>query len=220
MPRTARLVVPGYPHHVTQRGIRGYKTFFDTLDYLTYIELLKDSRRTANVSIWAYCLMPNHVHLILVPEAKDGLAKLLRQVHSRYALKVNSTRGWKGHLWQERFYSAVMDEDHVLAALRYVELNPVRAGICAKAEDWRWSSVHANLGNRHDELVDVEATHDLVPEWRTFLGEEFPSAIQDSLRKSTRTGRPAGDDGFIDQLERETGKSIHSRKRGRRSPHD
>jgi len=215
MPRTARLVVPTYPHHVTQRGIRGYKTFFSTLDYLTYLELLKESKRKADISIWAYCLMPNHVHLIVVPKVHDGLAKLLRQTHSRYALKVNSARGWKGHLWQERFYSTVMDEEHALAALRYVELNPVRAGLCARAEDWRWSSVHANLGKRDDELVDIKATLNLVSEWRTFLGEESPSAMQDSLRKSTRTGRPAGDDGFIDQLERETGKSLHRRRRGR-----
>lgn len=215
MPRTARLVVPGYPHHVTQRGIRGYKTFFDSLDYLTYLELLKASSRAVDVSIWAYCLMPNHVHLILVPEARDGLAKLLRRVHSRYALKVNSARGWKGHLWQERFYSTVMDESHAIAALRYVELNPVRAGLCAKAEDWRWSSVHANLGSRHDEIVDVAATRNLVSDWRIFLGRETPSATQDALRRSTRTGHPAGDAGFIDQLESEIGKSLRGKKRGR-----
>lgn len=220
MSRMARLVVPGYPHHVTQRGIRGYRTFFGALDYMTYLELLKDSRKTANVSIWAYCLMPNHVHLILVPETCDGLARLLRKVHSQYALRVNSTRGWKGHLWQERFYSTVMDEGHALAALRYVELNPVRAGLCSKAEDWPWSSVHANLGSHNDELVNVETTNALIPDWRIFLGEESPAAIQDALRKSTRTGRPAGDDAFIDKLERETGKSIRTKRRRRHSPND
>jgi len=212
MARMARLVVPGYPHHVTQRGIRGYKTFFSSLDYMTYLQLLKDAKETANVSIWAYCLMPNHVHLVLVPDACDALAKLLRKVHSQYALRVNAARGWKGHLWQERFYSTVMDEGHALAALRYVELNPVRAGLCSKADEWPWSSIHANLGNRHDELVSVDATHALVPDWRTFLGEKSPAAIQDTLRKSTRTGRPAGGDGFVDRLERETGKSIRTKK--------
>jgi len=218
MSRMARLVVPGYPHHVTQRGIRGYKTFFSRVDYMTYLQLLKDSNETANVSILAYCLMPNHVHLILVPEACNALAKLLRKAHSQYALRLNGARGWKGHLWQERFFSTVMDESHALAALRYVELNPVRAGLCSKAEEWPWSSVHANLGNSHNEIVDVEATHALVPDWREFLREKSPAAIQDALRKSTRTGRPAGDDGFIDKLERETGKSIRTKRQSRRSP--
>ena len=213
MPRMARIVVPGLPHHITQRGIRGYRTFFKTLDYLTYIELLKEFRRTSGVSIWAYCLMPNHIHVVAVPDAKDSLAKLFRQVHSRYALRTNGTHGWKGHLWQERYYSSVMDEAHTLAALRYVELNPVRAGLCKKPQEWRWSSIHSHIGTRQDEIVDTAATRKLVPDWRSFVHADCPAALQDSLRKSTRTGRPAGDDDFIDLLERKTGKTIPKRTR-------
>jgi putative transposase len=130
VPKFPRLVVPGYPHHVTQRGVRRQQTFFDDTDYRAYIELIKELKLAAGVDIWAYCLMPNHVHLIAVPKAEHGLATLFGTAHHRYAKRVNAIHDWRGHLWQERFYSVVMNESHSLAAMRYVELNPVRAGLC------------------------------------------------------------------------------------------
>jgi len=215
MPRFPRLVVPGYPHHITQRGIRRQQTFFDDADYRTYIELIKELKVKAGVDIWAYCLMPNHVHVVAVPKEKLSLARLFGQAHHRYAKRVNAIHDWRGHLWQERFYSVAMDETHTFAAIRYVELNPVRAGLCKRAESWPWSSAHGNLGLRHDDLIDRSALRDIVTDWQGFLGERDPPSLVDSLRHQTSTGRPSGDDRFIDALERKTGRRIRRHNPGR-----
>lgn len=214
MPKFPRLVVPGYPHHVTQRGIRRQQTFFDNSDYRAYIELIKELRVVAGVDIWAYCLMPNHVHLIAVPKAKHSLARLFGTAHHRYAKRVNAIRDWRGHLWQERFYSVVMDETHTLAAMRYVELNPVRAGLCGRAEEWNWSSARGNMGIRSDELIEDSVVRNIISDWGLFLAEDEKSGFINSLRKQTNTGRPSGDDLFIDVLERKTGRRIRRCKPG------
>jgi len=214
VPKFPRLVVPGYPHHVTQRGIRRQQTFFDDSDYRAYIELIKELKLVAGVDIWAYCLMPNHVHLIAVPKAKHSLASLFGTAHHRYAKRVNAIHDWRGHLWQERFYSVVMDETHTLAAMRYIELNPVRAGLCKRADEWPWSSVHRNLGNKGDEMIDDSEVRNIISDWKRFLAENEESAIINSLRTQTNSGRPSGDDQFIDVLERKTGRRIRRYKTG------
>lgn len=214
MPKFARLVVPGYPHHVTQRGSRKQRTFFDPSDYQAYTELLANLRKRVGVRIWSYCLMPNHVHVIAVPQNRRALAKLFGVVHQRYAKRVNADHGWRGHLWQARFFSAVMDESYALAAMRYVELNPVRAGLCDRPELWPWSSVHAHLGTRSDALVDSCSLINEIENWAEFLDECAPLDLIESLRSTTRTGRPAGNSEFIDRIESETGRRIHRRKPG------
>ena len=172
MPRMSRLVVPGYPHHITQRGNRRQQTFFGEADYRAYLSLIRKRMVAAGVEVWAYCLMPNHIHLVAVPARPESLAQLLRVVHHRHARRVNEAHGWSGHLWQERFRSFVMDETHLLAAVRYVELNPVRAGLCERAVDWPWSSVHAHEERASDGIVNVEPMLARVPNWRTYLGAE------------------------------------------------
>ena len=208
MPKFPRLVVPGYPHHVTQRGVRRQSTFFNDSDYEAYIQLVKALKVVAGVNILAYCLMPNHIHVIAVPEAKDSLARLFGAAHHRYAKRVNANHDWRGHLWQERFYSVVMDETHTLAAMRYVELNPVRAGLCDRADEWPWSSVHGNLGNKRDDMIDDSEVRNIVSNWQHFLSDDDQASLIDSLRKQTSTGRPTGDDHYIDMLERKTGRRI------------
>ena len=128
MARLARVVAPGLPHLVTQRGNRGQPTFFCDEDYRGYLELMGQWCGAHKVKIWAYCLMPNHVHLIAVPQSADGLARAIGEVHRRYTCMVNFREGWRGHLWQGRFASFVLDKPYLLTAARYVELNPVRAG--------------------------------------------------------------------------------------------
>ena len=123
MPRIPRLVVPGYPNHVTQRGNRRQKTFFNTQDYLAYLEFITAAKPKAGCEIWAYCLMPNHVHFVLVPQHRDSLALLFKDAHRRYTRRINFRENWRGHLWQERFHSFVMDEHHLNATVKYVELN-------------------------------------------------------------------------------------------------
>lgn len=217
MPRMARLVVPAYPHHVTQRGSRRQTTFFEDADYQMYMKLLCERKEKVGVEIWAYCLMPNHVHFVAVPESEDGLASMFGVVHHRYSMYANSKNGWRGHLWQERFYSSVMDEAHLVAAVRYIELNPVRAGLCSCAEHWRWSSVHAHLTGAPDMLVATTPMLQRVSDWRKFLVETGAKEQEEELWRQTKTGRPAGDKDFVRKLEELTGKRLGQRKPGPKS---
>jgi putative transposase len=210
----ARLVVPGYPHHVTQRGNRKQATFFCDDDYLEYLALLRRHQARAQLEILAYCLMPNHVHLVTVPGRPDSIAKLLRVTHHRYALRINARNDWQGHLWQERFHSFVMDEPHLLAAVRYIELNPVRAGLCRRPDQWRWSSVHAHLHERPDPIVNVAPMCDRIADWASFLRAADSGPSNDALREHTSTGRPAGDAAFIAELEALSGRRLHRLKPG------
>jgi len=143
MARMARVVVPGIPHHVTQRGARRQRVFFRQSDWGAYLDLLVKLSEAANTRILAYCLMPNHVHHALVPHDPGGLRRTLAETHRRYALMINRRNGWQGHLWQERFHSVPMDEAHLIATVRYIEYNPVRAGLCDRPEHWPWSSARA-----------------------------------------------------------------------------
>ena len=216
MARIARVVVPGYPHHVTQRGCRRQQTFFTADDYRYYLELLRCRKADAGISIWAYCLMPNHVHLVVVPETEQSLSRYLGPAHREYALEVNRRMGWQGHLWQERFHSFVMDERHLFAAVRYVEMNPVRASLCASAGDWPWSSASAHLSGRGDGLIAVEPMLERVGNWEDYLSMQAEETTDEDLRQHSRSGRPAGDDAFIDSLEVLTGRRLKRQKPGPR----
>ncbi|MGH6785983.1 MAG: transposase, partial [Novosphingobium sp.] len=162
MARLPRYVLPGVPHHVTQRGNRRERTFFEDGDYALYLDLLAQGAERHGVEVWSYCLMPNHVHIVAVPRDGDALARTFRHVHRHYTGYVNARLRVTGHLWQGRFSSVAMDEAHLHAALRYVALNPVRARLVARAADWRWSSVRAHLAGRDDHVVRVAPALDRV----------------------------------------------------------
>ena len=214
MARLARVVVPGVPHHVTQRGNRRQKVFFGEDDYRHYRSLLAAGCAAAQVEVWAYCLMPNHVHLILVPRTADGLRAALGETHRRYTRHVNLRQGWRGFLWQGRFASCPLDEPHLLAAARYVELNPVRARLAPQARGWPWSSARAHLRGADDELVRVTPLLELAPEWRGFLAEGLSEADGQAIRAGERTGRPLGSPRFIARLERRLDRPLARRKPG------
>ena len=216
MARIARVVVPGHPHHVTQRGCRRQRTFFIADDYRYYLELLRKRKVGAGTSVWAYCLMPNHVHLVVVPETEQSLSRFLGPAHREYALEVNRRMGWQGHLWQERFHSFVMDECHLFAAVRYVEMNPVRASLCASAGDWPWSSAAAHLSGGGDGLVAVEPMLERVGNWEDYLSMPPEETTDENLRQTSCSGRPAGDDAFIGALEALTGRRLKRQKPGPR----
>ena len=188
MARLARLVIPGLPYHVTQRGNRRGTTFFEEDDFLVYRELLADAARTAETKVWAYCLMPNHVHLIVVPSDPDGLRAAFANAHRRYARFINARNRWTGHLWQGRFGAVVMDEAHLVHAARYVALNPVRARLCERAEDWPWSSARAHLAGEDDGLVEVAPLLERVGDFAAFLGTQETSR----RRAPCEWRRPAG----------------------------
>ena len=214
MARMPRLVVPGYPHHVTQRGNRRMKTFFNDGDYSAYLEMLAEAKAEAGVSVWAYCLMPNHVHLVVVPQYEDSLARLFRLVHRQYSRRINFREKWKGHLWQERFHSFVMDERYLLATVRYTELNPVRARLCSEPSDWLWSSARAHLASRDDSVVSVQPMLDRVSDWGSYLLPGDRDEETAEIRQHEGTGRPAGHDQFVEYLEALTGRDLRKKKPG------
>lgn len=214
MPRMARVVVPGYPHHVTQRGIHKQQTFFCDEDFQLYLSLLKQGISRVDISILAYCLMPNHVHVIVVPGKEDSLGKLFGWAHGRYAQKINKKMQWFGHLWQARFYSTMMDDAHTLAAMRYVELNPVRAGLCKRPEDWEWSSVHTHLDGTENRLVDCRVVQKILPDWSTYVRASQSEDFNESIRRQTRSGRPMGDDDFLDMVEMAIGRPVRKKHPG------
>lgn len=214
MARLARVVAAGLPHHVTQRGNRRQQVFFGDADYAAYRRLLSEGCRAAGVAVWAYCLMPNHVHLILVPSRADGLREALGEAHRRYTRLVNFREGWRGYLWQGRFHSFPMEENYLLAAARYVELNPVRARLTGAAADWPWSSARAHLDRRDDGLVQVKPLLDLVPDWREFLDAGLTEDEREAIRAAERTGRPLGSARFVARLEKRLHRPLARQKPG------
>ena len=215
MTRLARLVVPGLPHHVTQRGNRREAIVFEDGDHEIYRDLLAEQTAKAEVEVWAYCLMPNHVHPILNPARADGLGRAIGETHRRYTNFINARGRWTGHLFQSRFSSVAMDEDHLMTAVRYVSLNPVRARLVAKAQDWPWSSVRAHLAGQDDGLVTVRPVLDRAPNVGEWLagGETEDYA---ALRACEGTGRPLCAPAMVVELERILGRPIARRAAGRK----
>lgn len=189
MARPARLVLPGIPHHVTARGTRREPTFFSDEDYARYVALLRHGCAKAGTAIWAWCLMPNHVHLLLVPSSPNGLSAAVGRAHRRYALEINRRQGWCGAFWQGRFGSVPLDERRLHICFRYVELNPVRARLAGRPEGWRWSSARAHLGLVADPLTDLAPARERIDDWCAFLGEGLDPDDHAALRAAERTGR-------------------------------
>jgi putative transposase len=216
MARLARAVFPGHPHHVTQRGNGRATTFFDDEDYALYRDLLARHCAAAGVEIWAWVLMPNHVHLILVPSDADGIRRALAAVHRRYAGHVHARLKRTGHFWQGRFGCVAMDEEHLGAALRYVALNPVRAGLADRATDWPWSSVHAQLG-KDDGVTLTERVGERFPDFAALLAAGEDETLSHRLRRAETIGRPIGDAAFIERLEQDSGRALAAGKRGRKA---
>jgi putative transposase len=216
MARLARVVVEGVAHHVTQRGNRRQTVFFSDEDYAAYLALLAEGCRAAGVEVWGYCLMPDHVHLILTPSDADGLRAALAEAHRRYSRRVNLREGWRGYLWQGRFASVAMDGAHLLACARYVELNPVRAGLAARAQDWPWSSARAHLAGTDDGLVRMQPLKGQVGDWAAFLAAGLSEAEHAAIRAGERTGRPLGSADFVAGLEQRLGRVLARQKPGRK----
>jgi len=163
------------------------------------------------------------VHLVVVPSSEEGLARGIGEAHRRYTRRINFRKGWRGHLWQGRFSSYVMDEAYLLAAVRYVEANPVRAGLCRRPWRYRWSSAAAHVAGADDVLVKVGPMLEIVaqrmPDWRAYLALETPADTIRRLRLHQRTMRPLAEDGFIKKLERLLGRSLRPGKPGRPRKH-
>lgn len=216
MARLARMVAPHAPHHVTQRGNRRQQTFFSDADYLRYLQLAAEWCGKADVECWGYCLMPNHVHLILTPKSERGLREALSPLHWRYTYEVNKRERWTGYLWQGRFASYAMDDDYFVQASRYVGLNPVRAGLTQRAEEWPWSSVRAHLAGRDDALVRTGPLARFVQrDMARFFETDVAQDSRKKLRAAAATGRPLGGVAWLKALEKTIGRDVAAPKRGR-----
>ncbi len=216
MARIARVVAPGVPHHITQRGNRRQVTFFSEYDYELYLSLLSKWCAECGVEVWAYCLMSNHVHIIAVPETTTSLAEAMGSAHRRYTRHVNLREDWRGHLWQGRFASFPLDNRHLMAAARYVELNPVRAGMVEHPVDYRWSSASAHMSGKDDGVVRVRPLLEIEPNWAKFLSADGDEEEFETFRLHERTGRPMGDEQFVEEMEAALRRPLKKRRPGRK----
>ena len=218
MPRIARVVAIGLPHHITQRGNFQQDVFQDDNDRKKYLVLLREYSDRYDLSILVYDLMLNHVHFVAIPNKGDSLAKTFHAVHMQYSQYFNRKMQRVGHLWQNRFYSCALDESHLIAAARYVEQNPVRANMVKKPWEWKWSSarIHTNKGSSLIKLHDLFSYIDIPQDsWKEFIDSQEDDKILDKIRKCTLTGRPLGEKPFIEKLEKKYGRRLHLLPNGR-----
>lgn len=218
MPRIARIIAPGYPHHITQRGNNRATVFFDDEDRRTYLHLLAGYAEKHALQIWAYCLMDNHVHILAVPATELSLARgigLTNQVYTQY---LNRKHDQSGRLWQNRFFSCIVEQDrHLWAVARYIERNPLKSGLARRPEDYLWSSARAHILGEKDPFLAPGAPL-LTPKKRKVYAEFLGAPDQkldDAIRSSTKTGRPFGSERFIDRLEMQIRQPLRPRKPGR-----
>lgn len=218
MARFARVVHPNHPHHLVHRGNRRQAVFFEEDDRATYAKLLRHYAARFGTRIWAYCLMPNHVHLIAVPAAPSSLAKTVGSTQWRYAQWLNRRLKRTGHLWENRYFSSPLDDVYIWAAVRYVERNPLRAGMVEVAETFRWSSARAHVRGIEDPLLDSErpfASSEF--DWSAWLNDSADGLEADRIRSNSRTGRPTGSEEFVSGLEAALGRCLRPRRRGPRA---
>jgi len=217
MPRIARIIAAGYPHHITQRGNNRATVFFDDEDRQTYLKLLSRQADRYHISIWAYCLMDNHIHLLAVPETETALSRGIGLTNLMYTQYLNRKLKQSGRIWQNRFFSCVVENDlYLWSVARYIERNPLKVALTASAELYRWSSAKAHITGTNDPLLD--ATPWLSPQERSAYAEfvrDEDKETDNAIRRATRTGRPYGTDQFIDQLELRLNQPLRPRKPGR-----
>ena len=200
MPRAARIVFPGVPHHITQRGNRRQPVFFTDDDKALYLRLLSKWAQKAGLILWAYCLMDNHVHHVGVPQSETSLAGAIGETHKAYTKIINEREGWRGFLWQGRFSSYPMDVPYLYRAMRYDELNPVRAKIVENAADYRWSSARAHIFEEQNPLLARNPLGMNGREWAAYLKEGMVDAEIEMFRNHGATSSPLGDEGFLKRI--------------------
>ncbi|MDP2027316.1 transposase [Sulfuriferula sp.] len=219
MPRLSRAVFAGIPHHITQRGNRREDIFFTDGDREAYLAWLWKYCDKYEVEILAYCLMTHHIHLVAVPAGDDGLQRVLKPLHMRYAQRINRARGWTGHLWQGRFFSSPLDDAYLWAAVRYVERNPVRAEMTRRVEDYHWSSAAAHCGIRLDRLLNQASNwskqFSAIEDWSAWLLEGDEPEEMQMLRRNVDKGLPCGSEGFVKKLGKQAGCLLEYRAQGR-----
>ena len=219
MPRIARVVAAGYPHHITQRGNYQQKIFSDDADRIKYLSLLKEESSRYHLLILAYCLMSNHVHFMAVPQSEDSLGKVFKYTNMKYSQYYNNKMKVSGHLFQGRFFSCVLDERHMIACTRYIERNPVRANLVRKPYLWSYSSAKIHCGIDQDDPLETNQLFAYIEkepkEWKEFI--EAPDNLDEmkGIREKTRAGRPLGPNDFIERLEEQLKRLFKLKPKGR-----
>jgi len=219
MPRIARVVAVGYPHHITQRGNYRQNIFSDDADREKYLSFLKKEADQYHLSILTYSLMTNHVHFIAVPEEEDSMANVFKYAHMKYSQYYNKKMGISGHLFQGRFFSCVMDERHTIACARYIEQNAVRAKMAEKPELWKWSSAKTHCGEDGCDELGVNKFFDYMgydqKEWKKFINVQADAKEVNQIRENTKKGRPLGSENFVEKLEKKLDRFLKLKPRGR-----
>lgn len=216
MPRIARIVIPEIPYHITTRGNRRQDVFFTPDDQTNFLNWLKQYSLLHELDILAYCLMTNHIHLVAIPRTINSMARTLHVTKGRHTQLVNRMNGWSGVLWQGRYFSSALDDAHLWACIRYVEQNPVRAGIVNHAEEYIWSSASCHCGLRADPvLVSSGRFSGELEDWSKTLGEILDPKMVERIRKRTHTGTPCGSEKFVEKISRLSNREIKVRERGR-----
>jgi putative transposase len=217
MPRIARIIAPGYPHHITQRGNNRATVFFDDEDRQTYLKLLAGYSQKFHLQIWAYCLMGNHIHLLAVPETEIALSRGIGRTNLMYTQYLNRKLNQTGRVWQNRFFSCVVEsEQYLWAVARYIERNPLKVGLVTSAETYRWSSAKAHISGVSDPLLSANSW--LSPQEQEAYAEfvrQDDEENDEAIRRATRTGRPFGSERFIDRLELQLNQPLRPGKPGR-----
>lgn len=187
--------------------------FFSERDRMNYVKLLAEQGQIHGVRYLAWCLMSNHVHLVVIPDSESSLARGIGEAHRRYTLAINKRKGWRGYLFQGRFYSCPVEPTQILGVVRYVLRNPVRAGLVEHACDYNWSSAAWLAEERaKDALVHERGPLVEIQNWRSFL--DLDEASEEQIRKHTRTGRPLGSAIFTAQVELLTQRELTKQKPG------
>ena len=218
MPRVARIIVPGYPHHITQRGNNRQDVFYVDDDRRVYLSLLQDQSAKYHLTIQGWCLMDNHIHLIATPAKEESLAKALGRTHFLYTQYINRFHDCSGHLWQNRFYSCPLDQQHFWRALRYVETNPVRAKLHRVAWAFPFSSASAHVEDKDGSgLLNLDEWRKLSAglNWKTILREANDESELKHIRLHTHRGRPLGSVNFLSRMERRLGRRLRPLPVGR-----
>jgi putative transposase len=217
MPRIPRIVGVGHPHHIIQRVNNRENIFLNYKDYEKYLSFLSRYSEEKGAAVFAYCLMPNHVHLLVTPSGEEVLAKMMQGVTLCYTQYFNREKGRTGRLWECRYHSTVIDAERYLWAVsRYIENNPVRAGIVKKPEDYPYSSAKAHiLGRRSNLLKESLFDKSELSEYRRFMKLEEDKKILEEIRRQTKLGKPLGDAGFLDSLSEKLSCRLSFRPKGR-----
>ena len=208
--------MPGHPFHLTHRGNNKQKVFYSDDDRRKYLFWFEEACQEWGMRVLSFCLMNNHVHFVAIANQLDSFAKVINVVHRRYAIYLNQKNGTSGHRWEGRYYSCILDSNHLMAALRYVERNPVRAQIVFKPWDWAWSSASEHIGKAKGciSLEDIQAFVSM-PSWKEFIDQDEQEEDLSEIRRETMSLKAWADLDFKESLESKYGVQLMPKSRGR-----